>query len=92
MKKIRIGLFETNSSSTHSIIICTDEELDKWKKGEILRGYYEGFVPYSEDLDKDEYFTYDEYIKYREEEVYENKYITKNGEVLHIICKYGYDG
>jgi len=43
-------------------------------------------------LDKDEYFTYDEYIKYREEEVYENKYITKNGEVLHIICKYGYDG
>ncbi len=33
---IRRGVFETNSSSTHSISICSKEEYDKWKAGELL--------------------------------------------------------
>ena len=36
MLKIRRGTFETNSSSTHSICICTEEEYDKWKNGELV--------------------------------------------------------
>lgn len=36
MKQIRNGVFETNSSSTHSLTMCTEEEFDKWKKGELL--------------------------------------------------------
>ena len=35
MKTIRKGVFETNSSSTHSICICTDEELKAWQDDEI---------------------------------------------------------
>ncbi|MBQ8298415.1 MAG: hypothetical protein IJX99_00830 [Clostridia bacterium] len=35
MKNIRRGTFETNSSSTHSITICTEDEYTKWEKGEL---------------------------------------------------------
>ena len=36
---IRYGLFETNSSSTHSLIICTTEEYDKLYKNELYLYY-----------------------------------------------------
>ena len=35
MFKIRIGTFETNSSSTHSLVIFTEDEYEKWVKKEI---------------------------------------------------------
>lgn len=35
-KQIRMGVFETNSSMTHALTICTKEEYDKWKNGETL--------------------------------------------------------
>ena len=34
MIKVRQGVFETNSSSTHSIIIIEDDDFQAWKKGE----------------------------------------------------------
>ena len=36
LRAIRRGVFETNSSSTHSITICSKEEYDKWERGELL--------------------------------------------------------
>ena len=36
MKTIRHGVFETNSSSTHSLTIMTQEEYDKWDKEHYL--------------------------------------------------------
>jgi len=36
MRKIRIGTFETNSSSTHSLVMFSDEEMNKWMNGSIL--------------------------------------------------------
>lgn len=35
-RQIRRGVFETNSSSVHSITMCTGEQYDKWKNEEIL--------------------------------------------------------
>lgn len=35
-KQIRNSVFETNSSSTHSLVICDKETFDKWKNGELL--------------------------------------------------------
>ena len=35
-KQVRLGVFETNSSSTHSLVICDKETFDKWKNGELL--------------------------------------------------------
>lgn len=34
MIKVRQGVFETNSSSTHSIIIVEDDDYQAWKRGE----------------------------------------------------------
>lgn len=35
MKTIRRNTFETNSSSTHSITMCMENEYEKWKAGEL---------------------------------------------------------
>lgn len=35
MKQIRQCVFETNSSSVHSITMCMKPEYDKWKNGEV---------------------------------------------------------
>lgn len=35
-RQIRRGVFETNSSSVHSITMCSESEFDKWKNGEVL--------------------------------------------------------
>ena len=35
MRQIRHGVFETNSSSTHSITMCMKSEYDKWVNGEL---------------------------------------------------------
>lgn len=36
MLQIRKNVFETNSSSTHSITMCSQDEYDAWMKGELL--------------------------------------------------------
>lgn len=36
MRSIRIGVFETNSSSTHSLTICSKAEFEAWQKGDVL--------------------------------------------------------
>lgn len=35
-KKIRQGVFETNSSSVHSLTMCSGEEYEKWENGEVM--------------------------------------------------------
>lgn len=35
-RNIRGCVFETNSSSTHSLVICTEDEYKKWKSGELF--------------------------------------------------------
>jgi hypothetical protein len=42
MINVRGGTFETNSSSTHSIVICSKKQFDDWKSGKVL------FDPYKE--------------------------------------------
>lgn len=41
-RQIRYGTFETNSSSTHSLAICTEAEFDAWKNGELLFDSWNG--------------------------------------------------
>ena len=35
-RQVRRGVFETNSSSTHSITMCSNKEYEKWENGEVL--------------------------------------------------------
>jgi hypothetical protein len=54
MKQIRRNVFETNSSSTHSLTLCSEDEFEKWKKGELLFDYWkEVFVESSSISDED---------------------------------------
>lgn len=51
-RQIRCGVFETNSSSVHSLTMCSGEEYEKWENGEIL--FWE---------DKDKFATREEIIE-----------------------------
>lgn len=65
MQVVRRGTFETNSSSTHSITMCSEDEYNKWKNGELLYDYWhEEFITKKE---------YEEKIK-KEKEEYFKKY------------------
>ena len=35
MENIRVGIFETNSSSTHSMVIGMKSDFDNWKNGKL---------------------------------------------------------
>lgn len=49
MIQIRRNLFETNSSSTHSITMCTKSDYEKWEKGELVYDMdKKKFIPASE--------------------------------------------
>lgn len=36
MRQIRRGVFETNSSSVHSLTMCMADDFDKWRSGDML--------------------------------------------------------
>lgn len=57
MKQIRKAIFETNSSSVHSLTMCTKDEYDKWIDGELLlnEGWFE--APYDK-----QFFTAEEAV------------------------------
>lgn len=78
-KQVRIGVFETNSSSTHSITICTPEELKQLQE--------EDFTNLSSDLVREW-----ENMKASELDTYIYNYITPGGEKIVIFGDYGYDG
>ena len=51
-RQIRNSVFETNSSSTHSVVILNDEEYKKYKNGEIFISLY-GDVRTKEEMDEE---------------------------------------
>lgn len=44
MRTIRSSVFETNSSSTHSLVILSKEDYDKWQNNEVVLNLYDGEV------------------------------------------------
>ena len=52
MKIVRYNTFETNSSSTHSLVILTKEEYNLWKNNKKTLNVYLGQVQDLTDLDK----------------------------------------
>ena len=76
METIRIGTFETNSSSTHSITMCMEDEFEKWKKGDL---YY--LISEEKFLNKEEKDIYLKrmFLKDKMEVDYNNKTISFYG-------------
>lgn len=63
MLQVRHGVFETNSSSTHSITMCSKSEYEAWKNGEVL------FNDWDEEFVKERKI--DEYVMAEAKECYE---------------------
>ena len=64
MKTIRLGTFETNSSSTHSIAICTKEQYKKWRAGEFYLNDCGSYYDKDNILEGKEFITKDEAINF----------------------------
>ena len=108
MIQIRRNVFETNSSSTHSITICTEDEYEMWKRGEVYWSRYseefvskeeveEGFNKskcddFNDYLYEEGLSTFDRYEDDIEMETYEEHYQTKSGDKIVAFGYYGYDG
>ena len=61
-RKIRRSVFETNSSSTHSLTICSEDEFEAWKRGELLfKRWEEKFVKPTQLSDNDKRDAEEEY-------------------------------
>lgn len=99
---IRRGIFETNSSSVHSLTMCSDDEYSKWRKGELyFDRYKKEFVEKSEktENERNDARTYTQYLTYEEfndwayigYETFDKSYNTKNGETVHAFGYFGID-
>lgn len=98
MKQVRHGVFETNSSSTHSITICTNDEFEKFKRGELMFDQWnEALVPKEEVPESDpdrQYCTYDRLGDngWSSLDKYSHHFTTPSGDKMVAFGTYGYDG
>lgn len=93
MKTIRLGTFETNSSSTHSLNVATEEEYKRWENEELLYDEYNYiFVENNEENQEDESCKTMEGFFNSYLESFEEKYTSKSGDKIVIFGKYGFDG
>lgn len=103
--QIRRNVFETNSSSVHSITMCTDEEYNRWIDGELIydRGSEE-LVEITDEIRENieenkregyspDYLTYEQYTDYDyiDYETYHETTRTPKGEKIHAFGYYGHD-
>lgn len=82
MKQVRREVFETNSSSTHSITLCMESDYDQWRKGEVLKS-------------EDSFITREEAIEELKKDKYFNKYnpdfdFTNTGKINEALKENGY--
>jgi hypothetical protein len=90
MKKVQIrqGVFETNSSSTHSLCICTKEEFEKFKNGELLHDW--GSLVERKDAEDGQ--SYAEFFDNDYLDTYKGSFTTPSGDEMVAFGEYGYDG
>lgn len=89
---IRKNVFETNSSSVHSLCICTEEEFDAWKKGELYYNYYsDEFTKNSVDRWNEDNQTYNGFFEESWLETYEEHFTTPSGDKMVAFGRYGRD-
>lgn len=102
-KQIRRGVFETNSSSTHSLTMCDEETFEKWKSGDLMFDKYaEEFIDSVPELSDEQKNAAKEYYEYSmekywkqwgdltdsEKEEWYDKYATEEGIVSEDAVTY----
>lgn len=96
-RQIRLGVFETNSSSTHTLTICSEKDFDLWVEGVyVLDTWADQLVDRAnvnwEDADEWDYQSYNEWCEDGYLEIYTKKFTTPSGDRVVVFGKYGYDG
>mgnify|MGYP000019956280 FL=1 len=95
-RQIRRGVYETNSSSTHSLTMCSEEEFEQWKNGELLFDKWgsEPFVKANSLSDDDKKYAAQDYENNKDEfskdwsdlsESAKEKYYTKYAKENNIV-------
>jgi hypothetical protein len=98
MRQVRQGVFETNSSSTHSIVLCTGEEYRMWEQKEMVLDDWEHKLIPAEGIDAEaepyRYWTHDAWEDecYSGMEHYCESRILPDGTEVIAFGEYGYDG
>ena len=99
-RQIRRGVFETNSSSVHSLTMCMESDFNKWVTGELVWSRWgDELVPITDEIkksmeeDEREYLTYEQFndYDYIDYETFEDSYTTPNGETVKSFGYYGHD-
>lgn len=71
--QVRRNVFETNSSSVHTLVVCKESDYDCWKNGEVLLFMgWEDDYPFSNKPQKEKFYTKEEAIEF---------FKSKNGEL-----------
>lgn len=90
---VRAGVFETNSSSTHSLTLVPLEDYEAWERGEkVWDRYKSDLIQKTEETTGNRYQTSEQYFDNAEFEVFEDRITTKSGDTVVAFGHYGYDG
>ena len=100
-RQIRRGVFETNSSSVHSITMCMQSDFDKWKAEELVFDRWNDVLaPVTDDIkkameeDDDQFLTYEQFFHdwdCLEYETFKEDFTTPTGEKVISFGYYGHD-
>lgn len=97
-RQVRRNVFETNSSSVHSLTMCMKSDFDKWEAGELVWSRWgRELIPLTDEIresieaDEREYLTYEQFNdwEYMEYETFASTFETPNGEE---VTSFGYYG
>ena len=70
-RQIRKGVFETNSSSTHSLVMCLKSDFDRWENGEVLLFIGSGWCyPDDNAPQKNHFYTKEQAIEFEKSSKY----------------------
>lgn len=90
MLLIRRGVFETNSSNTHSLTITDKDTYEKFRNGELYLDWYSETL--TDTKDHNSCYTFDEIAeKYSHLDFYSETHITPKGEKIIAFGYYGHD-
>ena len=101
-RQIRRGVFETNSSSVHSITMCMQSDYEKWENGEFIYDRWgDALVPITDEnaeiiknSEDDDYLTFDEFwndYDKLEYEKFKQNFTSQNGDTIVAFGYYGHD-
>lgn len=102
MLQVRRSIFETNSSSIHSLTFVTSDEMDSFKAGTLLFDRWSDKLVTKEEAERNEdhsyylprFIPYDELYRIGYEyggEAWAESRELPDGDVAHFICYYGHD-